>query len=124
MLTSYFFAFLIFENPPPPPTEFLTIETLFTAAGSTTAVFAVTSVIHGLWPKVSPRWIAAVFSLILMIVAIHVNHQGYAPATFLLAFINAAIVYAAAVGVNNITTAPGSRAPGLESTGRSFRWWP
>jgi uncharacterized membrane protein len=111
-----------------PPTQFLTIETLFTAAGATTAVFTVTSVIRALLPKLSPRWVAAFFSLFLTIVGIHVNNQRYEPSTLLLAFINAAIVYAAAVGVNNITTAPGPAggaappgAPGVP--GRGYRWW-
>ncbi len=109
------------------PTQFFTIETLFTAAGATTAVFTLTSVVRGLLPKLSPRWFAAFFSLFLTIVGIHVNNQRYAPSTLLLALINAAVVYAAAVGVNNITTAPGSvgptGAPGAPA-GQSFRWWP
>jgi hypothetical protein len=121
-----YLANVLQTSPTQTPTQFLTIETLFTAAGATTAVFTVTSVVRALLPKLSPRWFAAVFSLFLTIVGIHANHQTYAPATLLLAFINAAIVYAAAVGVNNITTAPGpaaaAGAPGAPA-GRGFRWW-
>jgi hypothetical protein len=110
------------------PTQFVTIETLFTAAGSTTAVFTVTSVVRSLLPKVSPRWFAALLSLFLTIVGIGVNHQSYGAANLLLAFINAAIVYAAAVGVNNITTAPrqvaGNAAEVAAAAASSFRWWP
>lgn len=112
---------LFFQTPPPTPTGFLTIETLFTFAGSTTAVFVVTSVVHGLFPKVSARWFAAVFSLILMLVAIHVNHQKYCASNILLAFINAAIVYAAAVGVNNITSVSTTRLAGNATN--KYLWW-
>lgn len=121
-----FLANVLQAPPTQTPTQFLTIETLFTAAGATTAVFTVTSVVRALLPKLSPRWFAAVFSLLLTIVGIHVNNQTYRPSTLLLAFINAAVVYAAAVGVNNITTAPGpagaAGAPAAPA-GQSFRWW-
>ena len=112
---------LFFQTAPPTPTGFLTIETLFTFAGSTTAVFAVTSVVHGLSPRVSARWFAAVFSLILMMVAIPVNQQRYSGANILLAFINAAIVYAAAVGVNNITSVSATRLAG--NAINKYLWW-
>jgi len=122
-----FLANTLQTSPAQTPTQFFTIETLFTAAGATTAVFTVTSVVRGLLPKLSPRWFAAAFSLFLTIVGIHVNNQTYRPSTLLLALINAAVVYAAAVGVNNITTAPGpggaTGAPGAPG-GQSFRWWP
>jgi hypothetical protein len=108
--------------------QFFTIQSLFTAAGATTAVFTVTSVIRGLLPRLSPRWFAAFFSVFLTIVGIGVNHQPYGASTLLLAFINAAVVYAAAVGVNNITTAPttvrGTSAPDAAvASSRNYRWW-
>ncbi len=123
------FLFEILQAPASPSApQYLTLETLFTAAGATTAVFTVTSVLRGLLPKLSPRWFAAFFSIFLMVVGIRVNQQGYGPATLLLAFVNAAVIYAAAVGVNNITTAPGQsggtgvpEAPG--TVARSYRWW-
>jgi hypothetical protein len=112
---------LFFQTPPPTSTGFLTIETLFTFAGSTTAVFVVTSVVHGLFPKVSPRWFAALLSLVLMLVAIHVNQQKYCATNILLAFINAAIVYAASVGVNNITSVSAMRLAGNATS--KYLWW-
>lgn len=110
-------------------TQFLTIQTLFTAAGSATAVFTVTSVVRALLPRVSPRWVAAVLALCLTIVGIRVDHQSYGPTTLLLAVINAAIVYSAAVGVNNITTGsqPAGNAAAAQAAqanvATSFRWW-
>jgi uncharacterized membrane protein len=125
--TTLLLASILQTSPSQPAPQFFTIETLFTAAGATTAVFTVTSVIRGLLPKLPPRWFAAFFALFLTIVGIHVNNQAYGPSTLLLAFINAAVVYAAAVGVNNITTAPaagGTSAPGAPAAAaQSYRWW-
>jgi hypothetical protein len=124
-MVAYLILTDIFQTPSgQSPTEFLTIETLFTAAGATTAVFTVTSVFRALVPRLSPRWFAAFLSLFLTIVGIGVNHQPYRPLTILLAFINAAIVYTAAVGVNNITTAPEPQGrAAVEASGQSYRWW-
>lgn len=115
-------------------TELFTVDTLFTTAGATTAVFTVTTVFRTLVPKLPPRWVAAVLSLLLMIVAIQVKSQQYGVVTILVAIINAAVVYAAAVGVNNITTAPtgtgntgtGGTAPAVApgaTSSLSYRWW-
>lgn len=128
MAASVFLFHVLQSAPDQSAPQFFTIESLFTAAGATTAVFTVTSVVRGLLPRLSPRWFAAFFSLFLTIVGIGVNHQKYGPSTLLLAFINAAVVYAAAVGVNNITTAPmpvgGASAPEAPTaSARSYRWW-
>jgi hypothetical protein len=87
--------------------EFLTVQTLFTATGATTAVFTVSTVLRSLTSKLDPRWMALVISLTIMIVGIGVQKQSYGDApTVLAAVINSFVVYAAAVGVNNVTTNP------------------
>ena len=43
----------------------------------------------------------------------------------LVAIVNGFVVYAAAVGVNNVgTSRPGAVAPPAPGAGRSLRWWP
>jgi|SRR5580658_6281559 uncharacterized membrane protein len=113
-------------------TELFTVDTLFTTGGATTAVFTVTTVLRTLISKLPSRWVAAVLSLVLMIVGIQVKDQQYGVVTILVALINAAVVYAASVGVNNITTAPAGAsgaggaaapaAPGAPSP-KIYRWW-
>jgi uncharacterized membrane protein len=125
-LSPFLLAFLQSSTEPQPP-QFFTIQTLFTAAGTTTAVITVTSVLHSLFEKLPARWFAFVFSLFLTFTGIAVRHEPYNAANILLAIINGLVVYAAAVGVNNITTARpagGAAAPAAPAGGRSYRWWP
>jgi hypothetical protein len=110
-----------FLQAPSPRVEFVTVETLFTAAGATTAVITVTSVLHGLIPNLPARWFALGFSLALTFIGINAQSQPWTFLTVLLAVINALVIYAAAVGVNNVLTkGPGAGA----AVGRSFRWFP
>jgi hypothetical protein len=112
-------------------TELFTVDTLFTTGGATTA-FTVTTVLQNLISKIPSRWVAVDLSVVLMIVGIQVKDQQYGVVTILVALINAAVVYAASVGVNNITTAPSGTggaggvaapaAPGAQSP-KSYRWW-
>jgi len=117
-----------FEGPDTSQVQFFTLQTLFSAAGATTAVFTVTSVLHGFFPRVSARWFALAFSWLLTLLGISVGHQGWTPANILLAVINGFVIYAAAVGVNNVATStpPSTGGVGAQSaeTGRSYRWWP
>jgi hypothetical protein len=118
------------QSPPDPQsTQFFTIDTLFTAAGATTAVITVTAVLHSLFAKLQARWFALVFSLFLTFAGIGVKQEGYGAASLLLAVINAFVIYAAAVGVNNVSTAaPASGSAAAPSAPgpprRSYRWWP
>jgi len=102
-----------------PPT-FFTVESLFSAAGATTAAITVTSVLHGIFPKLPAKWFALVFSLLLTVVGVGVRNEGWTTLHLFLALLNGLVVYSAAVGVNNIVTAP---PPGAPTTGRSYRWW-
>jgi len=86
-----------------------TVQSLFTAAGATTAVFTVTTVLRSLISKLDPRWTAAVLSLLIMLVEVKTNGDTYSVPNILVAVINAAVIYAAAVGVNNVTTNPRSQ---------------
>ena len=107
------------------PVQFLTLETLFSAAGATTSVITVTSVLNSLLRKFPARWFALVFSVCLTVIGIGVLGQPYRPATVFLAVINGLVVYAAAVGVNNVSTSStggGTGAPGAPH--KSYRWWP
>lgn len=100
-------------------------DTLFTAAGATAAVIAVTSVLQRLWAKLPARWFALVFSLALTLLAISVRQQGWTGINIFLALVNGLMTYAAAVGVNTVVTAPpGGAAPPTAQAGvRSYRWW-
>jgi hypothetical protein len=116
------------ESPDTSQVQFFTLETLFSAAGATTAVFTVTSVLHGFLPKISPRWFALLFSWLLTIIGIGVHHVGWTPSNILVAVINGFVIYAAAVGVNNVSTSnPPVVVAGVEESsarGRAYRWWP
>jgi hypothetical protein len=107
--------------------QFFTLETLFSAAGATTAVFTITSVLHGFLPKVSPRYFALAFSWLLTLAGISVEHQGWTLPNVFLALVNGIVIYAAAVGVNNVSTsAPpaGGAAQTAVGPARTYRWWP
>lgn len=117
-----------FDTPDASQIQFFTLETLFSAAGATTAVFTVTSVIHGFFPKVSPRWFALGFAWLLTLVGTGMKHEGWTAGNTLLAVINGFVIYAAAVGVNNVSTstppAAAARVPESLEVARSYRWWP
>ena len=117
------------DSPDTSQVQFFTVQTLFSAAGATTAVFTITSVLHGFLPKISPRWFALGFSWVLTFVGIGVRHEGWTPTTILLALINGFVIYAAAVGVNNVSTSTPpevkvAEVEGGPAPGRSYRWWP
>jgi hypothetical protein len=115
----------VFQSSPNQPVQFFTIETLFSAAGATTAVITVTTVLHGFFPKLPARWFALGFSLFLTIVGIGVQHQSYDAPSLLLAIINALVIYSAAVGVNNIATSLRyATTPPVDLSARNNRWWP
>jgi hypothetical protein len=109
-----------------PPVQFLTLETLFSAAGSTTAVITVTSVLNSLVKKFPARWFALGFSICLTIIGIGVLGQQYKLATIFLALVNGLVVYAAAVGVNNVSTtsSSGGAVAAPAAPRKSYRWWP
>lgn len=131
---SYLTVFL--QGPSAPSqVQFFTVGTLFTAAGATTAVISLTSVLHSLFSKLPARWFALGLSLALTLLGISVQDQHWRPLTIFVALINGLVVYAAAVGVNNVMTTP--PAPGgppvpaapaafaaIATGRRSLRWWP
>jgi hypothetical protein len=100
--------------------SFYTLETLFSAAGATAAVFTVTSVLHGFFQAAKPKWFALFFSWLLTLLGISVHHEAWTPANIFLAVINGVVIYAAAVGINNMST---WRDATREATERSYRWW-
>jgi len=106
-------------------TEFFTAESLFTAAGSTTAVITVTSVLQGLFPALPGRWIGLGLSFALTLIGNGVHGRPWNAVNLFLAFINGLVIYAAATGVNTVVTKPpAAPAAAALRSGRSFRWWP
>ena len=124
---SYFISTLLFfqQSSPSAPVQFLTLETLFSAAGATTAVITVTSVLNSLLRNFPAKWFALGFSVCLTMIGIGVLGQPYRAATIFLALINGLVVYAAAVGVNNVSThSPGGAALGAPGAPKkSYRWF-
>lgn len=106
--------------------QWLTLETLFTAAGATTAVITVTSVLHGLVPGLPAKWFALALSLAITLLSIDAHGEAYSGLNVLLAVINGLVTYAAAVGLNNVMTSTpaGASAPPTAGGRRSLRWWP
>lgn len=106
----------------PGPTQWFDKDTLFTAAGSTAAVIAVTSVLQRFSPKFPARWFALGLSLVLSLLSITVHHQCWGAVNILIALLNGLMTYTAAVGVNTVVTAPPAAAtPNI--TDRTYRWW-
>ena len=106
--------------------EWMTRETLFTAAGATTVVITVTSVLHGLVSGLPAKWFALVLSLAITLLSIDANGEAYSGLNVFLAVINGLVTYAAAVGVNNVMTSTPAGASAAPAAGgrRSLRWWP
>ncbi len=93
--------------------QFLTLGTLFSAAGATTAVITVTSVLNSLLQRF--RWM--VCSRVFTVLANYRNRGARTGVSTLhqisfLAFINGLVVYARVAGA-------AAAAPI-----RSYRWWP
>jgi hypothetical protein len=122
-------ALLLDAAPDTKNVQFFTLDTLFTAAGATTAIFTITSVMHGIFPKISPKYLALTLSWFFTFVGIGVHGSPYSLANCFLAFINGFVIYVAAVGINNVSTAPnaggggGVGAPAAPAPTRSYRWW-
>ncbi len=119
----YLYLLLDTTNTPAHPAQWFDPQTLFTAAGSTTAVIAVTSVLQRIFPGLSARWFALALSLALTIIAIGVHHEGWSAMSIFLAIINGLMTYSAAVGVNTVATAPAAGQARVAAGGRSYRWW-
>jgi hypothetical protein len=109
-----------------PQVQFLTVETLFSAAGATTAVIAVTTILQGLIPRLPAKWVGLLLAFAITLLAIQVRQEEYSGVNVFVAIVNGFVVYAAAVGVNNVATSrPGAvGAPAAPGAGRSRRWWP
>lgn len=105
--------------------QFFTVETLFTAAGITTAVVTVTSVLHSLVPKLPARWFALGLSIALTLVGVQLQMHPWTGLAVCVGLINALVIYAAAVGVNNVLTSPTTPVGANNVIGgqRSARWW-
>jgi hypothetical protein len=102
----------------PGPTQWFDKETLFTAAGSTAAVIAVTSVLQRFSPKFPSRWFAVGLSLALSLLSISVHHQSWGAVNILIALLNGVMTYSAAVGINTVATLPPEAG-----THYTYRWW-
>jgi hypothetical protein len=109
-----------------PPAQFLAVQTLFTAAGATTAVIAVTTILQGLIPRLPAKWVGLVLAFVITLLAIQVHSEEYTGVNVFVAIVNGFVIYAAAAGVNNVATQrPGAvGAPEARGAGRSMRWWP
>jgi hypothetical protein len=66
----------------PGPPQWFDKDTLFTAAGSTAAVIAVTSVLQRISPKFPAKWFALGLSLALSLMSISVHHQDWGQSIF------------------------------------------
>ncbi len=122
MITTVLAAFWLQGGGQSNAPTFFTVESLFTSAGITTAVVAVTSVLLGLFPNLPAKWFALGLSLILALLDISVHHLGWSGLNVFVAVLNGLMVYAAAVGINTAATSPGGKAHMV--AGRSSRWWP
>lgn len=114
-------AVLVLQVQPSPP-QWFDKDSLFTAAGSTTAVMVVTSVVQRISPRFPARWFALGLSLALSLLSISVHQQAWTAVNILIALINGLMTYAAAVGVNTVVTTP--LAPVEPMLQRTYRWWP
>jgi hypothetical protein len=106
----------------PGPPQWFDKDTLFTAAGSTTAVIAVTSVLQRISPKFPARWFALSLSLALSLLSISVHQQAWTAVNILIALLNGLMTYTAAVGINTfVTTSMVAATPDV--TQHTYRWW-
>jgi hypothetical protein len=100
-----------------PAPQWFDKQTLFTAAGATTAVITVTAVVQRTFPKIPPRWFAFGLSLLIALFAIPVQGLDWSVVNVVVAVVNGIMTYAAAVGINTVvTTTPTAAA-------HSYRWW-
>jgi hypothetical protein len=112
-------------------------HTLFTAAGSTAAVIAVTTFLQRFSSKLPAKWFALALAEVLAVMAVGVLKQGWNAVNIFIAVLNGLMTYAAAVGVNTAATEAPQPAPSATATGaplpgpatkavggRSYRWWP
>ena len=101
-----------------------TPATLFTAAGSTAAVIAVTTLLQRFSSRLPAKWFALGLAEILAVVAIGVQKQKWNADNVFVAVLNGLMTYAAAVGVNTAATAPPPAGPQPKAiVGQSYRWW-
>jgi hypothetical protein len=112
-----------FVQAQPSPPQWFDKDSLFTAAGSTTAVIVVTSVLQRISPKFPARWFALGLSLALSLLSISVHQQAWTAVNILIALINGLMTYTAAVGINTVVTIP-TLAVAPPVAQRSYRWWP
>jgi hypothetical protein len=101
-----------------------TPATLFTAAGSTVAVIAVTTLLQRCFANLPAKWFALALAEVLAVMAVGVLKQGWNAVNIIIAVLNGLMTYAAAVGVNTAATGAPQPAPGAKGVGgRSYRWW-
>jgi predicted membrane channel-forming protein YqfA (hemolysin III family) len=117
MNSAFVVAIQLFQTQPGPP-QWFDKETLFTAAGSTAAVIAVTTVLQRFSPKFPARWFALILSLALALLSIPVHQQAWSLVNILIALLNGVMTYSAAVGINTVATP----TPGVAH--HAYRWWP
>jgi hypothetical protein len=89
-----------------PAAQFLTVQTLFTAAGTATSVIAVTTILQGLIPRLPLNGSGLVLAFVITLFAVQVRGEEYTGVNIFVAIMNGFVVYAAAVGVNNVADAP------------------
>jgi hypothetical protein len=104
------------------PPQWFDKDTLFTAAGSTAAVIAVTSVLQRISPKFPAKWFALGLSLALSLLSISVRQQAWTAVNILIALLNGLMTYTAAVGINTVATTSREAVAPI-ATQRTYRWW-
>jgi hypothetical protein len=86
---------------PSQPTDFLNTQTLLALGGATTAVTVVSNVIRRLTRRMTP-WIPFVVSLVVVLAVTLSTADVGEPVTWLLAAINACLVFTASSGVQDV----------------------
>lgn len=116
------------------PDDFYTVSSLFTLTGSSTAVWIITSVVGDLLgsklKKKAKKWLGLALSIAFMLLAaIFVSEKTVL--TWVVALVNAFLVYLTAVGINSVTSQAKTRESGSpvkptsgEGEGGFFEpWW-
>ena len=107
------------------PKDFYTPTTLGTLVGATGAVYLICNTAQSVF-NFNPKWLALLVSLIIsIIVAVFSKSDPNDPAflKYFIAFLNGLLIYATAVGSNNITGSgpAGGAVKPLVAGKRSFR---
>jgi len=109
------------------PKDFYTLTTLGTLVGATGAVYLICSTAQSVF-NFNPKWLALLVALIIsLVVAVYSASDPKDPVflKYFIAFLNGLLIYATAVGSNNILGQKPGGGTALVPAKRSFRtiWW-